>query len=536
MNSGGKELILYINVKQKGTKMFRRHLTPTEPSLYESFNNVLPRNKVKELNNQTSWHNIFRQYVTFAIDEEPFSELYNVTFGRPNAPIRILMAMMILKEGFGWSDSELFEQCRFNLLVMNALGLSNISDEVPTESTYYYLRQKIYERQAETGEDMIGNMFEKLTRAQAKIFSVKADWIRMDSKLVGSNIANCSRLQLIISCLQVFYKSIKEEPTLLNKIDAADREELEKMTKQSSGQIVYKMQNEEKIEYLQETGLILERLIRIFEEGDSDKYKIIKRIFEEQYNKGSKKTELKNSKEVSSDALQSPYDEEAAYRKKAGKKVKGYSVNVTETCNEEGLNLITSVQVEGANYSDNAFLKEAVEQAERVVGEVREISADGAYNSDSNEELAGDEKKLHLSGIQGKAGKYDLEQQEDGSLKATDKETGCEFKAVEYKESKYKIEGDGIKTKYINEEHIASFKRRRKVEDLDSKVRNRRCNVEATIFQECYHLRKDKTKYRGKFKMKLWANARAAYVNLVRIKNYIEEISSNESEIGLKYA
>jgi len=34
--------------------------------------------------------------------------------------------MMILKEGFGWSDGKLFEECNFNILVMKALGLEPV--------------------------------------------------------------------------------------------------------------------------------------------------------------------------------------------------------------------------------------------------------------------------------------------------------------------------------------------------------------------------------------------------------------------------
>jgi len=41
--------------------------------------------------------------------------------------------------------------------------------------------------------------------------------------------------------------------------------------------------------------------------------------------------------------------------------------------------------------------------------------------------------------------------------------------------------------------------------------------VEATIFQLAYHLRKDKTKYRGFFKNKIWAILRSLWINFVRI-------------------
>ena len=43
--------------------------------------------------------------------------------GRPNASIRILVAMSVLKEGFGCSDEDLFEKCEFDLLTRKALGM-----------------------------------------------------------------------------------------------------------------------------------------------------------------------------------------------------------------------------------------------------------------------------------------------------------------------------------------------------------------------------------------------------------------------------
>ena len=36
------------------------------------------------------------------------------------------------------------EQCGFNILVMRALGLMNLSDEVPVASTYYLFKQSLY--------------------------------------------------------------------------------------------------------------------------------------------------------------------------------------------------------------------------------------------------------------------------------------------------------------------------------------------------------------------------------------------------------
>ena len=63
------------------------------------------------------WHHRFRREVTNRVDEDIFKPLFNETMGAPNAPIRILVAMMALKEGMGMSDEQLYEQARFNALV-----------------------------------------------------------------------------------------------------------------------------------------------------------------------------------------------------------------------------------------------------------------------------------------------------------------------------------------------------------------------------------------------------------------------------------
>ena len=83
--------------------------------------------------------------MTRQIDEDVFSVLYHKGNGRPNASIRKMVAMMILKEGNGWSDQQLFEQCRFNLTVMRALGIQNLDEDVPVESTWYRFRKEILE-------------------------------------------------------------------------------------------------------------------------------------------------------------------------------------------------------------------------------------------------------------------------------------------------------------------------------------------------------------------------------------------------------
>ena len=58
---------------------------------------------------------------------------------------------------------------------------------------------------------------------------------------------------------------------------------------------------------------------------------------------------------------------------------------------------------------------------------------------------------------------------------------------------------------------------RKQMEDIPREEKNKRNNVEASIFQLCFHTRNNKTRYRGKRKHELWAFARSAWINLRRI-------------------
>jgi len=79
---------------------------------------------------------------------------------------------MILKEGEGYSDQKLFENCHFNLLTRKVLGLTNIDDPVPAESTYYLLRKRIADYYKETGTDLFEKNFQKITKGQIIDFEV----------------------------------------------------------------------------------------------------------------------------------------------------------------------------------------------------------------------------------------------------------------------------------------------------------------------------------------------------------------------------
>jgi hypothetical protein len=507
--------------------MFKKSNKETQLDAFASVPTMLESLALKQYSDQGHWHNQFRKEVLMRIDESIFSKLFNDTTGAPNAPVRTLVGMMILKESFVWSDSQLFEHCRFNLLVRSSLGLFNMNDSLPVESTYYLLRKRIYDHQKQSGEDLMGKAFAQITSEQIKDFDVNGRSIRMDSKLIGSNIALFSRYEIIHQTLCMFYKTL--DKAAKSRILTADLEQLKQLVEEESSKTVYRSTREELKGRLQPIGILIYKMLKLFSELRTESFQLLERVFNEQYKiSEEQQIELRPKEEISSSSVQSPHDPDSAYRNKRGQQVKGYSVNITETCSDDNLNLITNVLVEKANTPDTAFVEPAILSTIEVTGQpIDKVYADGAFQSPFNEVCCQNIDMVY-TGIQGAEPKYDLEMTPQG-LMVTDIQTGEHMKAVlakkhkKSKEDKWKITTPTghyyFSQQAIRASHLRRKMKRRPVEEL-----HKRNNVEATIFQLGFPLRNNKSKYRGLIKQKSWTYCRCLWINLVRILNFTKQI------------
>ncbi len=507
--------------------MFKKSDKESQLDAFTNVPTMLESSALKQYGDKGHWHNQFREQVVMRIDESIFSVLFNNTTGAPNAPARTLVGMMILKESFGWSDSELFEHCRFNLLVRSSLGLFNMNDSLPVESTYYLLRKRIYDHQKQNGEDLMGTVFAHITKGQIKEFNVNGRNIRMDSKLIGSNIAIFTRYEIIHQSLCMFYKSL--DKAAKSKLFVVDRKQLELLMKEESSKTVYHNTKDELSGRLQTIGILIYNLLNRLEYLQTELYQLLQRVFNEQYKiSEDQQIELRPKEEISSSSLQSPHDPDSAYRNKGDQKVKGYSVNITETCSEDNLNLITNVIVEKANTPDTRFVAPAIEATIEVTGQtVKTIYADGAYQSPANDECC-ENIDMVFTGIQGFESRYDLEMTPEGLL-VTDTKTGEFMKAVLVKRLKNSKEDRWRITRptgnyYFGQLAIRASHLRRQMNGRSLEELHKRNNVEATIFQLAFPLRNNKSKYRGINKQKTWAYCRCLWINLVRILNFTKQI------------
>jgi hypothetical protein len=396
---------------------------------------------LKKYGDPKAWHNQFYELVTCNINEDAF-------MGRGNASISQLVAIMIMKEGNRRSDEQMFEAVDFDLLVRKALGLINISDQAPSLDTYYLLRRRISEYEDETGINLIEHCFKDVTRAQAVKFNIKGNSVRMDSKLIGSNIARYSRYRIVLTTLQKWAINgiFSLNPSLKKKLKP------------------YLDEDAQKTEYRSTSDEIQQKMDR---------------VFNEQYEVYHGKVALRDKKRMN------PNDPDAGYRTKGDQSIKGYSVNATETNDEDGKpSLITDVQVKSATAADKDFLERGIEGSAEVTGTLAEhINADGAYQSDGNRDFAADNLiDFVTSGLQGKPSRYDLTLNDDG-LTVVDKATGDVIPVTRAKD-KWRIATDSkAKYRYFTPEQVEKALLRKRLEAIPKKELDRRNNVEAAMFQ-----------------------------------------------------
>jgi len=477
--------------------------------------------------NNEGWHNRFRTEVTNRVDEEIFKPLFNEKTGAPNSPIRVLVAMMAVKEGQGISDEQLYEQARFNALVRSALGLINSDEEVPTESTYYLFRQRIGEYAESTGKNLLEETFEGITKGQCQEYQVSGKRIRMDSKLLGSNISVYNRYGVVHETIRKY--------CFLNEIKADEKKEAElaEVLKEKAEIVTYRNTKEEVARRLEELGKVIYRLLVVKDAEGNKEYDLLKRVFEEQYEVtsgpgGGKKKVVKprEGSKISSKSIQSPHDEDSEYRNKGGLKVNGYSVNVVETCDEGKLNLIVGVRTEGCSTSDVVYLQDGIEKAQAiVVDKIEEAYTDGGYYNPDNQKYCEKEKiEWVMRGIAGPLPYHELSYDGEGNMVVIEIKSGERIEVTKAKSQKPGTpQRWGIRDKknrliYFLDKDVVLCELRKRLLKIPKERLDLRNNVEATIFQVGYHYRADKSRYRGLMKHRIWSINRCLWVNFRRIQ------------------
>ena len=126
---------------------------------------------VDNLNQQEmEWYATFRNHVTNMIEGCEFEELTEEGV-RTLLPVNTLAAMAIMKQGFGWGDAQLINECRNDVKVRHALNIGTIED-VPTTSMMNKFRTLLDSFEKNTRINLMSELIDKITAEEGPVMKL----------------------------------------------------------------------------------------------------------------------------------------------------------------------------------------------------------------------------------------------------------------------------------------------------------------------------------------------------------------------------
>jgi hypothetical protein len=328
---------------------------------------------------ESSWAHLFKTEVLPILfkNEDRYAMLYGKT-GRPNFSVARVLGLCLLQEFNDLSDQQALDTFSFDIRWRYALDVSDEEDYLSRRSLVEF-RRRLAAKDPEM--NLVRNVFDNIRDRAIKKLGLSTRDQRVDSTHVISNIRTRGRLALFSNTLTFFLKSLNEDQfsRVPKAIQQWHRTESEGWF--GLGPAEQKVKLQELAEYLYE-------LIVIFgndnEIKSTEPYQLLDRLFREQCelkngspsNEESSKIQIKKKPE--GETLQSPYDPDASY----GHKGSGYSVHITETCNNSGkTEIITDYEVHGAARSDIGKALSVVERLHAARLKPETLFADGGYPS-----------------------------------------------------------------------------------------------------------------------------------------------------------
>jgi len=128
-----------------------------------------------------------------------------------------------------------------------------------------------------------------ITRNQILEFNVSGKQIRMDSKLIGSNISWYSRYELVHETLRMFIKN-HEEDIYQSSLSESELSLIAQIMNEEGEKVVYRSTKKQIDTRFEALGKLMYRLVKLFEKDEDDgEYRTLKSVFEQQFTLTAKK-------------------------------------------------------------------------------------------------------------------------------------------------------------------------------------------------------------------------------------------------------
>ena len=319
---------------------------------------------------ESSWAHLFRCEVLPILfrNEDHYAMLYGKT-GRPNFSVARLLGLCLLQEWNDLSDQEALDTFSFDIRWRYALDVNDDEDYLSRRSLVEF-RRRLAAKDPEM--KLIRTIFDTVRDSAIGKLGLSTSNQRLDSTHIISNIRLRGRVALFANTINLFLKGLNEDH--LSRVPAAIREWYAREPEGWFGLGPTEQKNK-----VEELAQYLDELIGIFENDElGEPYQLLTRLFSEQCEYSSEEpSTVLVKKKTEGPTLQSPYDPDASY----GHKGSGYSLHVTETCENDTTEIITDYEVHGAARSDIGKALPVIERLDAAGCKPQTLFADGGYPS-----------------------------------------------------------------------------------------------------------------------------------------------------------
>jgi hypothetical protein len=302
-------------------------------------------------------------------NEDQYALLYGKT-GRPNFSVARTMGLCLLQEWNDLSDQEALDAFSFDIRWRYALDVGEEEDYLSRRSLVEF-RRRLAAKDPEM--KLVRHVFDNVRDSAIRKLGLSTANQRLDSTHIISNIRMRGRLALFSNTLSYFLKSLDESQ--LSRVPQAIRD-----WRATEPEGWFGLGPAEQKVKLQELAQYLYELILLFEKDlATEPYQLLRRLFSEQCEPSSdeQSSKVQVKKQSEGPTLQSPYDPDASY----GHKGAGYSLHISETCNNAKAEMITDYEVHGAARSDIGKALSVIERLDAAGCKPETLFADGGYPS-----------------------------------------------------------------------------------------------------------------------------------------------------------
>ena len=290
-----------------------------------------------------------------------------------------MLGLCLLQEFNTLSDQQALDTFSFDIRWRYALDISGDGDYLSRRSLVEF-RRRLAAKDPEM--KLVRNVFDTVRNHSLKKLGISTSEQRVDSTHIISNIRTRGRLALFSNTITYFLKSLDE--VQFSRVPESIQQW---HTTESEGW--FGLGPTEQKAKLQDLAEYLHELITLFEHDDEIKsnepYQLLTRLFNEQCELSNEPASKEESSRIQvkkkpegGETLQTPYDPDATY----GHKGVGYSVHITETCNNtEKTEIITDYEVHGAARSDIGKALSVIERLDEAELKPETLFADGGYPS-----------------------------------------------------------------------------------------------------------------------------------------------------------